>query len=381
MRVCAFGFRLLGCLFRLISVFGFRGAAAGCCVGVFYEAALLRLEHLAITFVRSMQLVNGVMEKWAQRVDALAGAGKPCLFLVDFEQQAPQIWSMSDVSRPSISFPNFQDATPTGTEPIHPRLYAEPFSRYRFREAFGVVQAGLHRGDSFLTNLTFPIPIQLNCSLEDVYQAAQAKYRIYWPENFVCFSPETFVTINAKGYIETRPMKGTALDTPTARAALLNSRKEIAEHATIVDLLRNDLSMVAKQVRVTDYRYFHKIATSKRGLVQTSSNVGGQLPENWRQQLGTTLAKLLPAGSVSGAPKAATLSIIREAEAGIDRGYYCGIAGVFDGQAVDTCVLIRFIEPGPAGGHFFRSGGGITAQSTWKDEYAELLAKVRIPVA
>ena len=322
-----------------------------------------------------------MMEQWAQQVDALATSGEPCLFIVDFERKMPKVWSLTDPGRPTISFPNFQDTTPQIADPIHPRLYAEPFSRYRFKDAFAVVQDGLQRGDSFLTNLTFPVPIQLNCSLADVYQAAQAKYRLHWPDQFVCFSPETFVTIDAGGYIETRPMKGTALDTPSARAALLTSRKEIAEHATIVDLLRNDLSMVAEKVRVTDYRYFHKIATSRRGLVQTSSNIGGRLPGDWRQHLGTTLAKLLPAGSVSGAPKAATLDIIRRAESGIDRGYYCGIAGVFDGQTVDTCVLIRFIEPGPAGGHFFRSGGGITARSTWRDEYAEVLAKVRIPIA
>ena len=73
-------------------------------------------------------------------------------------------------------------------------------------------------------------------------------------------------------------MKGTALDTAKARRALLNSQKEIAEHATIVDLIRNDLSQVAKKVRVTDYRYFHKIATSRRGLVQTNITTGLHQP-------------------------------------------------------------------------------------------------------
>jgi len=228
--------------------------------------------------------------------------------------------------------------------------------------------------------LTFPVPVALSCSLEDIYWQSEAKYRIYWPGNFVCFSPETFVTVNEKGYIESRPMKGTALDTDKARAALLNSKKEIAEHATIVDLIRNDLSQVAKGVRVTDYRYFHKIATSRRGLVQTSSKIGGQLAENWKDKLGDILSILLPAGSVSGAPKPATLDIIRSAE-GQKRGYYCGIGGYFDGVSLDTCVLIRFIEKRADGSHSFRSGGGITARSSWAEEYAELKAKVRIPLA
>ena len=320
------------------------------------------------------------LHEWSLLLNELAAAGEPCLFVVDFECRAPRLWRLSDLDRPKVSFPGFVDHPPQLGDPVIPNLYVEPFSRQRFRRAFAVVQEGLHRGDSFLTNLTFPIPIQLNCRLRDVYYAAQAKYRILWPDRFVCFSPETFITIDHSGYIETRPMKGTSLDTPRARESLLNSRKEIAEHATIVDLLRNDLSMVAKNVRVKDYRYFHKIATSKRGLVQTSSNIGGHLPVGWQKNVGSTLAKLLPAGSVSGAPKAATLEIIRRAEADIDRGYYCGIAGLFDGHTVDTCVMIRFIEATPDGAFAFRSGGGITARSTWRDEYAELLAKVRIPI-
>ncbi len=322
------------------------------------------------------------MTTWAKRLNELGAKRAPCFFLVDFEQEAPRVWAAGDNTedQPRFSFRNYADpgAPPSGMLP--PKLLPEHVPETIFRTAFRVVRAGLQRGDSFLTNLTFPVPIALSCSLEDVYWQSEAKYRILWPGRFVCFSPETFVTINKTGYIESRPMKGTALDTESARAALLNSKKEIAEHATIVDLIRNDLSQVAKGVRVTNYRYFHKIATSSRGLVQTSSKIGGQLPANWKDNLGGILATLLPAGSVSGAPKAATLDIIRRAE-GQRRGYYCGIGGYFDGASIDTCVLIRFIEERPDGAHFFRSGGGVTARSNWAEEYAELKAKVRIPLA
>ncbi|MEM6772811.1 MAG: aminodeoxychorismate synthase component I, partial [Bacteroidota bacterium] len=268
------------------------------------------------------------------------------------------------------------DLPPAGMLPT--KLVADHVAPDVFQRAFQVVQDGLQRGDSFLTNLTFPTPISTAANLEDIYWQSEAKYRILLPEQFVCFSPETFVTINDEGYIESRPMKGTALDTPAARFELQNSAKEVAEHATIVDLIRNDLSQVAKRVRVTDYRYFHKIATSSRGLVQTSSKIGGHLPTNWKAKLGTILATLLPAGSVSGAPKPATLDIIRRAEPA-PRGYYCGIGGYFDGHTVDTCVLIRFIEKTAMKGLLFRSGGGITARSNWREEYAELQAKIRIP--
>ncbi len=322
------------------------------------------------------------MEQWAGRLNAFGQAGQPCFFLVDFEQQAPQVWSLEaeEEEAPAFSFPARPDlrVPPAGLFP--PILAADHISPDHFSAAFDVVQAGLQRGDSFLTNLTFPVPVVLTGGLEDIYWQSEAKYRIHWPQKFVCFSPETFITISAAGTIESQPMKGTSLDTPRARAALLDSRKEIAEHATIVDLIRNDLSQVAKKVRVTDYRYFHKIATSRRGLVQTSSNISGQLPEDWRSNLGTILATLLPAGSVSGAPKPATLDIIRRAE-GAPRGYYCGIGGYYDGRQVDTCVLIRFIEQREDGRHFFRSGGGITARSNWREEYEELRTKVRIPLS
>ena len=316
---------------------------------------------------------------WATRLNEFGRSRRPCFFLVDFERRRPRLWGLQNPTLPYFSFPEYAQGPPAPGDLVYPRLYAEHVSRHDFRQAFDVVQTGLRRGDSFLTNLTFPVPIQLNCGLDDVYFQSQAKYRVLMRNEFVCFSPETFVTISPEGYIESRPMKGTALDTRAERESLLTSSKEVAEHATIVDLIRNDLSMVAGRVRVSDYRYFHKISTSRRGLVQTSSNVGGQLPDGWRAGLGDTLCHLLPAGSISGAPKAATVNLIHRAE-GEPRGYYCGIAGYFDGERLDTCVLIRFIEQRVDGSYFFRSGGGITARSRWQDELAELRAKVRIPL-
>lgn len=249
----------------------------------------------------------------------------------------------------------------------------------KFERAFNLIQSGLRRGDSYLANLTFPTPVDLEAGdLEDVYWATQAKYRILLPNTFVCFSPETFVTIDEFNYLETRPMKGTAANTPEAIASLRGNPKEIAEHATIVDLMRNDLSRVAGGVEVTDYRYLRPLERRGQGLVQTSSRVGGHLPPDWRSQLGQLLYTLLPAGSVSGAPKSATLDLIREAEGG-DRGYYCGIGGYFDGRQLDTCVLIRYLEKS-GDRYLFRSGGGITALSRLEDEYAEMQAKIRLPL-
>ena len=71
---------------------------------------------------------------------------------------------------------------------------------------------------------------------------------------FVCFSPEIFVRINEKGVISSYPMKGTIdANIPDARRKLMNNKKEAAEHATIVDLIRNDLCMIANQISVSRY--------------------------------------------------------------------------------------------------------------------------------
>ena len=313
---------------------------------------------------------------WIAELNRLGRARTPCFFLLDFELRSPLIFpgrAMKDASV-RFSFPGRVDP-PRNVKPV--TLGSDPVSYARYLRAFDKVQDGLQRGDSFLTNLTFPTPVNCNATLEEIYSATEAKYRVLLPGKFVCFSPETFVTIS-DNTIETRPMKGTAPDTPEGIAELLQSPKEIAEHATIVDLLRNDLSRVARGVRVIDYRYLQHVESREGGLVQTSSRIAGELGSNWPEQMGNILGQLLPAGSVSGAPKSATLDLIRLAE-GEDRGYYCGIGGYFDGAALDTCVLIRFVER--LGKQlYFRSGGGITAYSDPRMEYDELNGKIRLPL-
>ena len=90
------------------------------------------------------------------------------------------------------------------------------------------------------------------------------------------------------------------------------------------------------------------------------------------------LKKMLPAGSVTGAPKNKTVEIIQNAET-YERGFYTGIAGFFDGMSLDSCVLIRFIEQ-RNGKFYFKSGGGITAKSEMKSEYEELKQKIYVPL-
>lgn len=139
-------------------------------------------------------------------------------------------------------------------------------------------------------------------------------------------------------------MKGTIDATlPSATRLLMEDEKEAAEHATIVDLIRNDLSIVADNVSVTRYRYVDTLYTNHGPILQTSSEISGVLPKNYVDHAGEILFRLLPAGSITGAPKHKTMEIIEQAEE-YERGFYTGITGYFDGRKLDSAVMIRFIE-------------------------------------
>ena len=197
-----------------------------------------------------------------------------------------------------------------------------------------------------------------------------------YKDQFVLFSPECFVRIS-QGTISSFPMKGTIdASIEDASRLLLSDEKEKAEHATIVDLIRNDLSMVADHVSVERYRYLEEIVTHEKTLLQVSSCIKGELPTDYLSNLGTIVTSLLPAGSISGAPKASTTKIIRETE-DYKRGYYTGVFGIFDGKELDSAVMIRFIE-NINGRLIYKSGGGITMNSDAEKEYGELIDKVYV---
>ncbi|MFA6863615.1 MAG: chorismate-binding protein, partial [Dysgonamonadaceae bacterium] len=103
----------------------------------------------------------------------------------------------------------------------------------------------------------------------------------------------------------------------------------------------------------------------------------GELPDNYMSKLGDILFSLLPAASLTGSPKTKVREYIRLTE-GEPRGYYCGVAGYFDGKTLDTAVLIRLIET-EGENMFFRSGGGLTRDSICEKEYQEVLNKIYLP--
>ena len=227
-------------------------------------------------------------------------------------------------------------------------------------------------------NLTCSTPININLQLEELFFRAKALYKFMLRDKFIVFSPEIFIKIK-DGYVYSYPMKGTIdASLPNAESIIMNDPKEAAEHATIVDLIRNDLSIIASDVSVPKYRYIDRIQTNKSVLLQVSSEVRGKLQDNWLNNIGSILFSLLPAGSISGAPKKKTQEIIAEAET-YNRGFYTGIMGYFDGENLDSSVMIRFIEK-DGDKFFFKSGGGITSRSELNSEYNEMIQKIYVPI-
>ncbi len=224
-------------------------------------------------------------------------------------------------------------------------IYWQPSAEsfYSYQRSFNIVRQNILAGNSFLTNLTCRTPVDTNLTLKDIYYHSKAIYKLWVKDAFTVFSPEIFVRIH-QGKISSYPMKGTIdASIPSAAQLLMNDPKEAAEHATIVDLIRNDLSMVANQVFVSRYRYIDTLQTNQGAILQTSSEIQGVLPENYPEHLGELIFRLLPAGSITGAPKKKTMQIIREAET-YDRGFYTGIMGYSDGINLDSAVMIRFVE-------------------------------------
>ena len=351
-------------------------------------------------------------------MNQLGRSGEAFFFAIDFEQALPIVQPLNTID-PDLLLFNFRGSgnAPSHKNYLRSNITLNPsfVSSKNYFRGFSHVRHEQRLGNSFLANLTCPTELDPDgwddfrtASLKELFHCLVAPYRLWMKPDrlrpnqsgeLLVFSPETFVQSH-HGRMYTFPMKGTAFvsqgdDRRAAERRLLENEKEKAEHITVVDLLRNDLGRVASEVCVEEFRALSSIPVEGGQLLQVSSRISARLPEKWEEQIGSIFAALLPAGSVSGAPKRETCRIIAEAEAIIQnrtvpapRGYYCGVAGIFDGWNLDSCVLIRFIEmhnsagqlPSSTPRYFFRSGGGITIYSRRKEEYEELKAKVCLPL-
>lgn len=318
---------------------------------------------------------KALMNEWSD-------ISRPFLFMISYDQRKNILIPLDEVDRDFIKY-NFEGSTNDIVSEMNTgelkqcEFTKRPVSFEQFKKSFDRIEAGLHRGDSFLCNLTCETPVECNLSAEEIYTRTKARYKLWLKDHFVLFSPEIFVKIE-NGIIRSFPMKGTInASLPHAESIILNDTKESAEHATIVDLIRNDLSSVAFPVWVERYRYIDQLTTSNGDILQVSSEVCGRI-NTINGCLGDVLYALLPAGSITGAPKPSTCQIISEAETH-ERGFYTGVCGIFDGGNLNSAVMIRFIEDRD-GELFFKSGGGITTKSQAESEYDELIQKVYVSI-
>lgn len=315
------------------------------------------------------------------RMNELSASHVPFIFIIDYEAQQCIVQPVSEVNPEECLFDfgavsNAANAAADNKDAV--TWQGEFPTPESYRKSFDTVENYLKAGEISLINLTCRVPVSTNLSLRDIFCRAEAKYKLWIKDTLVCFSPEIFVRIE-NGEISSYPMKGTInADQPNAEATIMNDVKEAEEHQSVVKLISDDLSRVAEKVWVERYRYTDLLHTNRGNIIQTSSEVRGKLTDDWHTKVGDILFSQLPAGSITGAPKAKTVEVIDEAE-DYNRGFYTGVMGWCDGKQLDSSVMIRFIDQ-EEGKLYFKAGGGVTARSQWEKEYKEVQQKTYVPI-
>lgn len=299
---------------------------------------------------------------------------EPFVAIIGYDDECFFACALDEVKNTGLSF-KFNSLTPTNKARLSEFKFIPQYPPFlAYKDAFLKAREYFRSGDAYLLNLCFKTRLITDLSLSDIYTYSNAPLVIKFKDEFVCFTPEKFIQIT-NNKITTTPMKGTIDATlPNAANQLLSSQKEFSEQAMMVDLMRNDLSMVANSVSVERFRFIDKINTNRGEILQTSSEIVGELRAHYLKNFGDLFACLLPAGSITGTPKPRVCEIINEIE-DQKRGYFSGIFVYFDGENLISWVLIRFIGR-DKNGLYFHSGGGLTFESDLKAEYDELCKKV-----
>ena len=260
------------------------------------------------------------------------------------------------------------------------------FSKEEYCEKVNAVKQHIVDGDIFQLVLSNPMEAKFEGSLFDTYRVLRttnpSPYMFYFSGDteIAGASPETLVKVT-DGVIRTFPLAGTRPRGATyeediaLEKELLADEKERAEHNMLVDLGRNDLGKLCKfgTVEVEKYmeieRYSH--------VMHIGSSVKGQLLDG--KNAVEAVDSVLPAGTLSGAPKIRACQIIDELE-GIKRGIYGGAIGYVDFTGnLDTCIAIRLAYK-KSGKVFVRSGAGIVADSVPENEFIECTNKAKAVV-
>jgi para-aminobenzoate synthetase len=283
------------------------------------------------------------------------------------------------------------EALPALAEPTvgRPPVFALRRPRQRYLDDIEACQRYLAAGHSYeicLTNraeaTTAADPPDLYRVLRRANPAPFSAYLRFGELAVLSSSPERFLSVDSKGRVETRPIKGTnrrgetSMEDARLATELSEGAKFRAENVTIVDLMRNDLGQVCEVgsvsvpdlMRVETYETVHQLVSAVRGRLR---------PELSAMD---AVRACFPPGSMTGAPKPRTMEIIDELE-GEARGVYSGAIGWFGrGGACDLSVAIRTIvieaERASVG-----AGGAIVVDSDPEAEFEEMLLKARAPLA
>ncbi len=281
---------------------------------------------------------------------------------------------------------------PPAEAPAHdPAAWTPSVDRATYDAALARIHEHIGAGETYQVNHTLRLratvagdPRGLYRDLCYAQRGAYASYLDTGRVRVLSASPELFFRIDGD-VISSKPMKGTAprgrwlAEDEALKAGLENSAKDRAENAMIVDLLRNDLGRIAREGSVTWSEVFR--AERFETVWQLTSTVQGRL----RADAGLTdvFAALFPCGSVTGAPKVATMGIIADLEDS-PRGVYCGTVGYLappdtPGPRARFNVAIRTVtQDAESGAAEFGVGGGITWDSRATAEYDEVVAKARV---
>jgi para-aminobenzoate synthetase len=253
-----------------------------------------------------------------------------------------------------------------------------------YADAFATVQEHLHAGNSYEVNLTHRLAIESDLDPVTAYVRLRglnpAPYSGFLQHDLdgarawlLSSSPERYALVTPDRHLETKPIKGTTPRGTTPeqdrqlRERLASDPKTRAENLMIVDLLRNDLSLVCEVgsvevpalMQVESYESVHQLVSTVRGRLRDDVTTVG------------ALRALFPAGSMTGAPKLRTMEIIGEVEAS-PRGVYAGAFGWISGDGpADLGVVIRSLTTDGTGTWRLGTGGGITVKSDLAEEWAE----------
>ncbi|WP_413466510.1 aminodeoxychorismate synthase component I [Mesorhizobium sp. B4-1-4] len=268
--------------------------------------------------------------------------------------------------------------------PIFDARAAWSFDDYEKR--FTRLHQHIRQGDCYQGNLTFPVQAQWSgdplAAFDALTERQPVKYgALVALEGPIVLSrsPELFFEIDAGGIIETHPMKGTAprgatkAEDERQKNFLRNDEKNQAENRMIVDLLRNDISLISEVgtlevpelFRIESYPTVHQMVSDVKAKL---------LPGLTIRQI---FAALFPCGSITGAPKIRAMEILHDLE-GMPRDVYCGAIGwIAPGGTMRFSVAIRTISLFANGEAVYNVGGGIVFDSVAEEEYQECLLKAR----